>query len=361
MRMKSRISKIHTVKLGLLLLFLIFQVGSVKSENLRSLVNLKGYWKFSIGDDPQWANPNYNDSKWQKVFVPDSWETNGFHEYNGYAWYRKTFELNQSYNREFVYLRMGKIDDVDEVFVNGKLVGASGNFPPRMKTAYDIPRMYPVPVSLLREDGKNTIAVRVYDEILDGGIISGDIGLFLDLDQIKMDVDLSGYWNFEINKTVDKGNLNCVNYRKGKIFVPGFWETRGYNDYDGKAVYTKSFSYPSDLSRDDKVLVLGVIDDEDEVYLNGDKLRVLRAKQDRRSRYANSNYATFRAYEIPDGLLNRSNGNEIEVIVTDHMGPGGIYRGPIGITNRDRAEALLQREYKDNRSNVQKFFDYWFD
>lgn len=359
--MKNWIYKIHVVKLVLLLLFLIVQVGSVGAENLKSLANLKGYWKFSIGDDPQWASPNYNDSNWQKVFVPDSWETNGFHEYNGYAWYRRTFELSLNYNRKFVYLQMGQIDDVDEVYVNGKLVGASGKFPPRMETAYDIPRMYPIPVSLLREGGKNTVAVRVYDEILEGGIIRGDIGVFVDLDQIKMDVDLTGYWDIDINKEIDQGNLNCINYRKGKIFVPGFWETRGYNNYDGKAVYSKEFVYPSSLSREDKVLVLGVIDDEDEVYLNGDKLRVIRADQDRRSRYTNSNYATFRAYKIPNDLLNRNDRNEIEVIVTDHMGPGGIYRGPIGITNRERAEALLNREYKDNRSNVEKFFDYWFD
>lgn len=358
--MNSVICKTQILKVSILLLFSIFQVGTIQSENLKSLVNLEGNWKFSIGDDPVRAIPDYDDSDWQNVFVPNNWEDNGYEDYNGFAWYRKSFQIRESFNREYLYLYMGYIDDVDEVYLNGKLIGASGNFPPRMKTAYNIPRMYPVPANLIRKGGENVIAVRVYDEIKNGGITQGPVGIFIDKDQERMDVDLTGYWVFECGDAVDKGNLNCISYRKGKIFVPGFWETRGYNELDGKAKYTKEFSYPSDMSTSGKALVLGVIDDEDVVYLNGERIRWMGYKRGS-NWYDNAYHLTFRAYEIPGGVLNSSGVNVIEVTVTDHTGPGGIYKGPIGITNIELAEEMVRREYKDNRSGFEKFIDYWFD
>ncbi len=359
--MNCKICKTQTLKGCILLLFLIFQVGTIQSENLKSLVNLEGNWKFSIGDEPARAIPNYDDSNWQNVFVPNSWEDNGFEDYNGFAWYRKRFQIRESFNREYLYLYMGYIDDVDEVYLNGKLIGASGNFPPRMKTAYNIPRMYPVPANLIHKNGENVIAVRVYDQIQNGGITQGPVGIFIDKDQERMDVDLTGYWDFECGNSVDQGNLKCVTYRQGKIFVPGFWEARGYNDLDGKAKYTKEFKYPTGISTSGKALILGVIDDEDEVYLNGEKIRWMGSKQGGSNWSGNSNHLSFRAYPITKGLLNTSGTNVIEVMVTDHTGPGGIYKGPIGITTIELAEEMVKREYKDNRSNIEKFFDYWFD
>jgi len=339
----------------------MFQTGNAYSEDLRSLANLKGNWKFSIGDDPNWAIPNYDDSDWENVFVPSSWEANGYEGYNGFAWYRKSFQVRFPFNQEYLYLNMGYIDDVDEVYINGELVGASGDFPPLMTTAYQVPRMYPIPVDLINRSGKNTIAVRVYDEYHEGGIMNGEIGIFVDTDQEKMEVDLTGYWDFESACSLDKGNLKRITYREGKIFVPGFWEARGYNDCDGQAKYTKEFEYPSQLLNSDKALVLGVIDDRDEVYLNGNRLEWIKSKSHRWRRFNQSNHLSFRVYPIPSKLFFRGGTNVLEVLVTDHGGPGGIYRGPIGITSREIAETMLNKENKEKRSTWDIFFDNWLD
>ncbi len=359
--MKNLIIKTHIIKLSLLLLFIIFQVASVKSENLKRLVNLEGNWKFSIGDDLARAATNYDDSDWQNVFAPKSWEENGFYDYDGYAWYRKTFQVKLPFDNDYLYFHMGQIDDVDEVYLNGKLIGASGNFPPKMKTAYDIPRMYPIPASLLRNDGNNVIAVRVFDATGGGGIFHGPLGVFVDNEQDRMEVDLTGYWDFECGTSIDEGNLKCVTYRKGKIFVPGFWEARGYNGLDGNAKYTKEFTLPADMSTMGKALVLGVIDDRDEVYLNGEKITWIGSKQQRRNWSGSSNHMTYRVYPIRRGILQTNGINIIEVMVTDLTGPGGIYKGPIGITNVEIAEVMVKRNQKDNRTSLEKFFQYWFD
>ncbi|RUT79142.1 beta galactosidase jelly roll domain-containing protein [Ancylomarina longa] len=358
MKNKNSINSCFRMVLMSFVLFLL--IGNIAAENLRSLANLKGNWKFSIGDNPQWRMSNYNDSDWETVFVPNSWEQDGFEDYNGFAWYRKKFQIRIPFESEFVYLYLGQIDDVDEVYVNGKLVGTSGTFPPIVKTAYNIPRMYPIPVALLHKSRSNIIAVRVYDEFFEGGIISGTVGIFIDEDQDKLDIDLTGYWDFEIGRPVDKLNQDCITYRHGKIFVPGFWECRGYNNYDGEAKYTKVFMYPTDLQTTNKALILGVIDDQDEVFLNGEKIKSIRGKWNRRN-YNGGDHLRFRVYPISDNLLKGNAQNLIEVIVTDFTGPGGIYRGPIGITSMDIAREMMKKELKDNRSSIEKFIDYWLD
>ena len=58
------------------------------------ILDLKGSWKFSIGDDKNWANSNFDDSNWETIHVPAFWEEEGFYGYNGYGWYRKEFVLS---------------------------------------------------------------------------------------------------------------------------------------------------------------------------------------------------------------------------------------------------------------------------
>lgn len=355
-------NRVVLLRVSFFVLLILTSVGNVFAKDLRSLVNLKGYWKFSIGDDPTWANPAYNDTNWEKVFVPQSWEENGFHNYNGYAWYRKIFLITVPQKTQFVYLNIGYIDDADEVYINGKLVGSSGRMGPKAQTAYNIPRMYPIPREILNEGKENLIAVRVFDDYHDGGIVGGDINISFDSDQFKMSVDLTGYWNFETSRSVDENNRKVITYKERKIFVPGFWEARGYNQLDGRAIYSKRFNYPDYLDTKNQVLFAGIIDDIDEVYLNGEKIGSVHDLRKKNKVYSlTSDNFILRAYTIPDNLLNKGGENFIEIIVRDHTGPGGIYDGPIGIVDMETAKSIINKSLKDTRSSFQKLLDYWFD
>ena len=60
-----------------------------------STVELAGPWKFQVGDDPAWAQPDFDDSKWEDVdLTPGSrgialgWTARGHAGHSGYAWYR---------------------------------------------------------------------------------------------------------------------------------------------------------------------------------------------------------------------------------------------------------------------------------
>ena len=72
----------------LVILAIMMIGGTAYSQEMTRLVNLRGGWKFTIGDDMNWADPNYNEKGWDIIRVPSSWEDEGYNGYNGYAWYR---------------------------------------------------------------------------------------------------------------------------------------------------------------------------------------------------------------------------------------------------------------------------------
>jgi hypothetical protein len=77
-------------------------------------------------------------------------------------------------NRELV-LSLGVIDDFDDVFVNGVRVGGADRKNPNFAAA---PRLYTVPANLMKE-GRNIIAVRVWDGRGKGGFAGPAKAMFL--------------------------------------------------------------------------------------------------------------------------------------------------------------------------------------
>jgi sialate O-acetylesterase len=97
--------------------------------------SLDGDWRFALGDNKKFARPEYDDSEWEKIYVPSHWQREGFRNYHGYAWYRKKVTIEVE-DQDALYLELGKIDDVDEVYFNGHFIGGTGGFPPDYFTAF---------------------------------------------------------------------------------------------------------------------------------------------------------------------------------------------------------------------------------
>lgn len=139
-------------------------------------VELSGTWLFRTGDDMQYAKPDYNDRDWETITVPSQWETQGHPGLDGFGWYRLHFSCNKKIADKELTMLLGKIDDVDEVFLNGTRIGGSGKFPPNPASEWNLQRVYPFAASLLRKD--NILAIRVFDMGAPGGIIGGDFGIY---------------------------------------------------------------------------------------------------------------------------------------------------------------------------------------
>lgn len=315
----------------LIITFVILGTCNVKAvEKWRMVLDLKGRWLFSIGDNKKWSEPNYNDKAWERIAVPSKWEDEGFYGYNGYAWYRKSFDGTTLRNQNEHYnLMLGYIDDVDEVFFNGHKIGSSGSFPPRYHTAFNALRNYYIPKEYINFQGRNVIAVRVYDAEIEGGIVSGNIGIFVNDDDRGLVINLRGTWDFALlSKRYNTNNKVSAHKtdRKPpedaswiKLTVPGVWENQGYQNYDGTAWYRKQFMVPKNLHGEDLMLMLGKIDDIDETYLNGKYVG------------ATLEHDQFRYYHITADKIIPGAINILWVYVEDIGGVGGIYEGPVGL------------------------------
>jgi beta-galactosidase len=130
-----------------------------------------GQWHFQKGDDVAWKAPAFDDANWQVVALPDTWEHHSdYTNDNVYGWFRRRIEIPAECKGRDFDLLLGMIDDVDEAFLTGDRIGGTGSFPPDYNTAWDVQRRYRVPASLVRGDGSDVLAVRVFDESGSGGI-----------------------------------------------------------------------------------------------------------------------------------------------------------------------------------------------
>ncbi|MBU2492412.1 MAG: beta galactosidase jelly roll domain-containing protein [Bacteroidetes bacterium] len=348
--MTNSISIKRLILISALLLFLSSNISAAGDWD--RILNLRGQWKFSIGDDKKWADIGYDDSNWETVRVPSFWEEEGFYGYNGYAWYRKEFVLAEILKDESVYISLGYIDDVDEVYLNGKFIGSSGKFPPDFKTAYNADRKYPVPAKYFNKNKKNVLAVRVFDATLGGGINSGDIGIYVKSYEFLVDKNLEGEWKFSTGDREEFKEKDFDDSKWNKIFVPGYWETQGYDEYNGVAWYRKTFTISSSFNDDQLVLLLGKIDDIDEAYLNGNLIGQTGSfSSDPENSNFNNEWQELRGYLFPSNLLNKNGVNVIAVRVYDSYINGGIYEGPIGIAT--------QNNYRNAWKRISKKRSFW--
>lgn len=295
---------------------------------LAQVIDLRGQWKFHIDDKPEWARANFDDAKWESIFTPSAWEDEGFHGYDGFAWYRKTFDGKLLNRNDIYYIGLGFIDDCDEVYVNGKLVGFSGSMPPKFKTSYNTERKYPLPSELINYNGNNTVAIRVFDATLGGGIIGGRLGIYRNTDKPYIGVDLRGVWSFSPVRGEDSPTTDA-SWRN--IMVPGAWEYQGFLKYDGFARYRRTFTVPPQLMKESLVLLMGWIDDFDKTYING---KLVGSTNDGRRYGESQSYQQQRVYEIPPGLL-IGGINTIDVVVEDMGNYGGIWGGVVGIATKE--------------------------
>ncbi|HEU5054009.1 MAG TPA: beta-L-arabinofuranosidase domain-containing protein, partial [Hanamia sp.] len=151
--------------LTILFLFLIIN-NSLHSQT----VTIPNSWKFHMGDNMDWASPSLNDEQWSNKQTGTSLTAPGMKD-NVYAWYRIRIlipsTMKSKENGKGIKLNLGKIDDVDQTFFNGKMVGQTGSLPPDYESKWDAERVYVIPEKDILWDKANVIAVRVFS--LDAG------------------------------------------------------------------------------------------------------------------------------------------------------------------------------------------------
>ncbi len=138
-----------------------------------------------------WHRAEFDDRNWGMMAVPGQWErsgTAGLAGYDGVMWFRRDVELTAQQAARAATILLGRIDERDTVWINEQPVGAT--------LAAAAARAYAVPPGVLRA-GRNSIAVRVIDEMGGGGFSSPAAALALDLGDGGK-VALAGSWRYRV-------------------------------------------------------------------------------------------------------------------------------------------------------------------
>jgi hypothetical protein len=126
----------------------------------QNITSLDGLWRFHTGDNPAWANPNFDDSQWPLLRSDKPWSTQGYPGYGGYAWYR--FQVVVPPGEGNLSLSLPPIVTSYQVFVDGKLVKTVGRMPPDGTGTMALPTIVSLQVAPSQDTRSITIALRVW-------------------------------------------------------------------------------------------------------------------------------------------------------------------------------------------------------
>ncbi len=239
---------------GLLAAAAVLALGAAPGAG-EETVWLNGPWRFQPRDDLAYAQPEFDDSGWATLAVDSIWEDQGHPKLDGYAWYRLRVTIpsrlrDQAHLKDGLRLRLGKINNFDQSFLNGRLFGINGQVvaagtPPDQdftradQRLWNHDRCYVLAPDDPRIlwDQENLLAVRVFDEGGQGGLFSGDqslrmvrLGDYLEIGAGGRPFDLEGGAG---TKGFELRNSSSAHTLKGSFAI------RGSDKLTGERVYSE--------------------------------------------------------------------------------------------------------------------------
>ena len=116
-----------------------------------------------------WAHPGLDDSSWKSIKLPSKvqelWPST-----NGIYWFRKEVDIPASWAGKDLTLSLGPVDDFDETYWDGELVGSGQH--------WNKAREYTIPARLVK-GGRAVISIRCTDDHGDGGLYGSSDLMFL--------------------------------------------------------------------------------------------------------------------------------------------------------------------------------------
>ena len=93
----------------------------------RQIWSVGGEWRFHLGDGKDAEKADFNDTEWEVVSTPHSVklmpaEASGCRNYQGIAWYRKSFVLPKNTGNQNVELHFEAIMGKQRIYIDGRLV-----------------------------------------------------------------------------------------------------------------------------------------------------------------------------------------------------------------------------------------------
>jgi sialate O-acetylesterase len=184
-----------------------------------------------------WRNPGLDTSDWDVMHVPGYWPDGPYGPANGVVWFRKEIDIPSNMIDKPAVLKLGRIVDVDSVFINGQFVGTTGS--------QYAPRNYHIQKDVLKL-GKNVIAIRIINSRRRGGFVPGKLYEMAVGDNI---INLEGDWKFRRGVSAEPLGENIFT---GKIptglfnsmIAPMFnYRIKGVVWYQGESNTSRAFEH----------------------------------------------------------------------------------------------------------------------
>ena len=213
--------------------------------------NIAKDWKFATdshdrGVKNHWYLSNHNDRHWKKIKIGTTWGNQGYNNYKGVAWYRKTVTMPKNLP-DSLYLYLGKVNNSFQVYVNGQETKHS-------KSHWFRPLTYTNIGPYVKAGQKNVIAIRVVDKQGNGGITREPVAIKDVKPPKRIHFNLSNkkqanvFMN-DLHKPLMKEGVNFwwIDGGSGAVNMPGLdkqlWTNRVYYDYTQKLTHKRAFIF----------------------------------------------------------------------------------------------------------------------
>jgi len=202
-----------------------------------------------------WAASDCPMSHWTDIGAPGLWRSMSDEKCEGAVWYRRDIEVPKAWEGKDLLLALGAIDDFDTTYFNGVQVGAIGMETPNWWMTL---RRYTVPGALVKA-GRATIAVRVFDRFMGGGLMgpAAEMRVAPVGRPESGAIRLNGQWKFKVEYPIDPAmrpprpveplgpdNANCPGALYNSMIHPLIpFGIRGALWYQGESNAARAYQY----------------------------------------------------------------------------------------------------------------------
>ncbi len=151
-------------------------------------------------DSSGWQLPDFADAAWKTMNLPGAWEKSGqgMDKLDGCVWFRREVTIPAAWAGKELTVNFGPIDDGDDTYFNGQRIGGLDVDTPNV---WKTPRHYTVPAEAVKA-GRAVIAVRITDQLGDGGIVGTPEQMSIVLANTPADSQsLAGGWKYAIEES----------------------------------------------------------------------------------------------------------------------------------------------------------------
>jgi cephalosporin-C deacetylase-like acetyl esterase len=154
-------------------------------------------WKFQagIGDTVLWASSDFDDSGWTTVSGNQFLSRQEAKLEDGYGWYRKTVQISDSLLGAIQatgagIIHLGRLGGSDELYLNGKVVGKTGEFPAKGFRA-DARNYFVEPADFAAGDNQLAIKINSENPFFGGFMDTTNLSITSSLTKDKLAIDVT--------------------------------------------------------------------------------------------------------------------------------------------------------------------------